>query len=118
MLKERGVAQKFKPVGDVNALSVVDRAIQNIKKRIAQILSRDDNKKTWREALKEADKNYNETYHSSVHTAPDDVATNKDVVFMNLVDNAAKLQHNEKVFEGRKRRLEDGHPISRQPPLR
>ena len=105
LLKGRDIAQKFKEVGDPNALSVVDRAIQNIKKRIAQILSRDDNKMTWREALKDAVSNYNETYHSTVHAAPADVAVNEDIIFMNLVDNAEKLLHNQQVFEKRKNKV-------------
>ena len=90
MLKARNITQKFKEVGDVNALSVVDRAIQNIKKRIAQILSRDGNTKTWRDALADAVKNYNDTYHSTVHAAPNEVAVNEDVIFMNLVDNSER----------------------------
>jgi len=106
MLKARNITQKFKEVGDVNALSVVDRAIQNIKKRIAQILSRDGNTKTWRDALADAVKNYNETYHSTVHAAPNEVAVNEDVIFMNLVDNSEKLVHNQQIFEKRKTRLE------------
>ena len=99
MLKARGIAQKFKEVGDPNAISVVDRAIQNIKKRIAQILSRDGNTLSWRQALKDAVANYNDTNHSTVHAAPNEVATNEDVIFMNLVDNAQKFQHNQQIFE-------------------
>ena len=50
--------------------------------------------------------NYNDTYHSTVHAAPGEVATNEDVIFMNLVDNSEKLIHNQQIFEQRKNRLQ------------
>ena len=57
--------------------------------------------------MKDAVANYNETYHSTVHAAPGEVAANEDVIFMNLVDNADKLVHNQQIFEKRKNRLKD-----------
>ena len=107
LLKGRNITQKFKEVGDPNALSVVDRAIQTIKKKIAQVLSREGNKLSWKDALKDAVQGYNDTYHSTVHSAPSEVVQNDDVIFMNLIDNANKLAHNQRIFDSRKSRLEE-----------
>ena len=95
MLERRKIVQRFKAVGDVNALGVVDKAIQTIKKTMARLMSKDGGAlRNWREALKQAVVSYNETYHSAVHDAPGDVRADDQVIFMNLQDNARKLQHN------------------------
>ena len=39
-LRSKGIVSRFKPVGDVNALGIVDRAIQSVKKKIAELMAR------------------------------------------------------------------------------
>ena len=95
MLERRKIAQRFKAVGDVNALGVVDKAIQTIKKTMARIMSKEGGARNWRDALKQAGSSYNETYHSAVHDAPGDVRADDQVIFMCLQDNARKLQQNQ-----------------------
>ena len=104
MLQKRDIAQKFKEVGDINALGVVDKAIQTLKKNMARILT-DEKVRNWKDALKKAVKGYNDTYHSSVHDAPSDVRGDDKVMFMNLQDNAAKFEHNQQLFEKRVSKL-------------
>ena len=106
MLERRKIVQRFKAVGDVNALGVVDKAIQTIKKTMARLMSKDGGARNWRDALRQAVAGYNETYHSAVHDAPADVRADDQVVFMNLQDNARKLQHNQQIFEKRRSRLQ------------
>ena len=100
MLQKRNIAQRFKAVGDVNALGVVDKAIQTLKKTIARILSSGE-VRNWKDALKKAVDSYNGSYHSAVHDAPGDVRADDKVIFMNLQDNAEKFQHNQQLFEKR-----------------
>ena len=107
MLLKEGVVHRTKPVGNVNALSVVDRASQNLKQRIAKLSAKEGASGEWREVLKEAVDGYNETYHSAVHSDPEGVRANPVVTFMNYQDNAEKLQHNQKLLERRRSRLED-----------
>ena len=102
MLERKKIVQRFKAVGDVNALGVVDKAIQTIKKTMARLMSQEGGTRNWRDALKQAVTGYNQTYHSAVHEAPGDVRTDDQVIFKNLQDNARKLEHNQKIFERRK----------------
>ena len=58
MLERRKIVQRFKAVGDVNALGVVDKAIQTIKKTMARLLSKEGGARNWRDALKQAVSSY------------------------------------------------------------
>jgi hypothetical protein len=105
LLEGRGIVHRTKPVGDVNALSVVDRAIQSLKQLVARILARDAGE-SWRAVLGDAVEAYNHIYHSSVHAAPADVRGSPVATFLNLQDNAGKLGHNQRLLERRRRQLE------------
>ena len=105
LLEKRQIAQRFKAVGDVNALGVIDRAIQTLKKTMAKIMA-DGRVRNWQDALKKAVASYNHSYHSTVHDAPSDVRADPKVTFMNMQDNAKKLQHNQSLFDRRKVKLE------------
>ena len=52
LLLDRGIAHRLKPVGDVNALGVVDRTIQSLKKKLAELSS--TTKRTWPDLLQQA----------------------------------------------------------------
>ena len=73
---------------DVNGIAVCDRAIQNVKGRIAEILAK--TKREWTTALRTATDQYNSDFHSTVRDAPEEVATNPTLKFMTMKDNAAK----------------------------
>ena len=67
-LDEKLVVQRYKSVGDVNALGLVDRAIQQLKLKISEILStRAD--KTWVDVLPDAVKALNSYPKDVLHGA-------------------------------------------------
>eukprot|EP00969_Alexandrium_andersonii_P211153 9325706-Alexandrium_andersonii.AAC.1 len=57
---------------DVNALSVLDRALQNVKARLARAMAKSGASGEWAVALPPALKGYNRSYHSAVHESPDE----------------------------------------------
>jgi len=106
-LQGRGIAQRFKAVGDMNALGVVDRAIQSIKQIIARMMVTSDGE-SWVDVLPRATKAYNETPKGPLHgSAPSEVRGNPQVTFMLLQDNAQKAAHNERLKDKRVAALQD-----------
>ncbi|OLP75059.1 hypothetical protein AK812_SmicGene45217 [Symbiodinium microadriaticum] len=61
----------------------------------------------WGEHVDEAAEAYNARPHQAVTVAPEDVETMPTATFRVYQDNATKFQHNKKLTEGRKRRLEE-----------
>ena len=57
--------------------------------------------------MDEAAEAYNARPHQAVTVAPEDVETMPTATFRVYQDNATKFQHNKKLAEGRKRRLEE-----------
>jgi hypothetical protein len=105
LLKER-VVHRTKQHGklDINALAVVDRLIQNLKTRIAQLMGK--SKLQWVDALEKATLQYNRDFHSTVRDSPLDGRGNQELAFMLYQDNAAKYAHNEQHLEKRKKLFE------------
>jgi hypothetical protein len=106
MLQAEGIAHRTKQHGklDINALAVVDRVIQNLKTRIAQIMGK--SKMEWVDALEKATLQYNNDFHSTVRDSPLDGRDTEELVFMLYKDNAGKYKHNEKNLEQRKKLFE------------
>ena len=84
---------------------MLDRAVLDVKGRFARILAR-TGKGAERMKLANALKAHNNSYHSTVHGAPNEVKGSEDLVFMNLVDNAQKFEHNAQLLDKRKAALE------------
>jgi len=106
-LEGRGIAQRFKAVGDQNALGVVDRAIQSIKQIIARMMATSDGE-SWVDVLPRATKAYNDTPKGPLHgDAPNEVRGDPQVTFMLLQDNARKAEHNERLKEKRVAALQE-----------
>lgn len=103
MCNEEGIIHRTKRVGDANAIAVVDRAMSSIKLDLRK--GRQLQRGQWPTLLPGVTRAYNERYHSTVHDAPKDVATNPDVHFMVLQDNAEKLKHNNDLEEKRAMRV-------------
>ena len=85
---------------DRNALAVVDRAIQTLKRDLAGKVARDAG--GWAEHVEGATEAYNK---EAVHAAPEDVEKQPATTFRVYQDNARKFQHNRELTEGRQRRL-------------
>ncbi len=90
---------------DANALGVVDRAIQTLKKRLAESLSEDPGE--WASRIREVVQAYNSTPHQAVHGEPEEVRKNPVQSFLVLQDNATKLKSNQTLLETRKKQLEE-----------
>ncbi len=114
LLDAEGIIRRTKDPRDVNALGVVDRAIQNLKQRLAESLSADPGE--WASRIKEVVAAYNSTPHATVHGQPDDVRMTPVQEFLITQDNAAKLKGNQAVLEFRKKDLADKGAFRR--PLR
>ena len=52
-LAKKGIAQKFKDPSDVNGIGVIDKAIQSLKQRLAQLATA---RGTWASVLTRSDK--------------------------------------------------------------
>ena len=91
---------------DPNALSVVDRFIQNLKKRLAESLAESPGE--WADRVPQVVAQYNDTPHETLHgEPPNDVRNSKVLRFMLDVDNARKLKNNQNLLEARTKTLED-----------
>jgi hypothetical protein len=95
----------------VNALGVVDRAIQTLKKRLAESLSEEPGE--WASRIKEVVAGYNSTPHAAVHGEPEEVRENAVQGFLVLQDNATKLKANQTLLESRKKQLNEAGAFRR-----
>ena len=107
LLEQRGITQKARiDKHDPNPLSVIDRVIQNLKKRLAESLAARPGE--WSDRIAEVVAQYNATPHSTLHGEPPDDVRDSDIAeFMLQQDNARKLQHNQRVMENRKEQLKE-----------
>jgi hypothetical protein len=104
LLDDRGILRKTKDPADANALGVVDRAIQTLKKKLAESLSEEPGE--WASRIKEVVKAYNSTPHAAIQGEPEEVKSNPVQSFLLLQDNAEKLKSNQTLLETRKKQLE------------
>jgi transposase InsO family protein len=105
LLDDSSIIRKTKDPNDVNALGVVDRAIQTLKKKLAESLSEEPGE--WASRIKEVVKAYNGTPHAAIHGEPEEVKSNQVQAFLVLQDNAEKLKSNQTLLETRKKQLEE-----------
>jgi hypothetical protein len=106
LLLDKGIAHRLKPVGDVNALGVVDRTIQSLKKKLAELSS--TTKRTWPDLLQQAVSALNSTPKPGVlhGDSPEEVKDDPEVQFLLQQDQAKNFRHNAKLTEQRQARLE------------
>ncbi len=105
LLDASGIIRKTKDPNDANALGVVDRAIQTLKKKLAESLSEEPGE--WASRILDVVKAYNSTPHAAIHGEPEEVKSNEVQSFLVLQDNAAKLKSNQTLLETRKKQLEE-----------
>ena len=94
-LKKKGITMRFKAVGDVNALGIIDAAIQKLKIKIGELMAAND-KGTWVEYLPKATEMLNKTPKPQLlhGAAPSEVRNDQQVRFMLLQDQANNIEHN------------------------
>ncbi len=107
LLVKHKIAQAYKAVGDVNAIGVVDRAIQTLKRKLAELAAKTG--RSWPSLLQQAVRSINDTPKPGVlhGDAPSEVRDDADVQFLLLQDQARALQHNKKLTARRQDNLED-----------
>jgi hypothetical protein len=106
LLTRLNIAQRYKAVGDVNAIGVVDRTIQTLKRKLAELAGA--RARPWSAILDQAVQGMNDTPKPVLHgDAPSEVRGDDDVSFMLQQDQARSLQHNKKLTARRQNTLED-----------
>ena len=103
-LPENAVHRTKRPE-DRNAIAVVDRGIQTLKKDLATRVARKGGQ--WSDHFERAAGAYNARPHETVHGAPEDVEKQPATEFRVLQDNADKFQHNKDLTERRVKAVED-----------
>ena len=88
-----------------NAIAVVDRGIQTLKKDLATRVARKGGQ--WSDHFQQTASAYNARPHETVHGAPEDVEKQPATEFRVLQDNADKFQHNKDLTERRVKAVED-----------
>jgi hypothetical protein len=105
-LLDRGIIHRFKPMGDVNVLGVVDRTIQSLNKEIAELSSTTN--LTWPDLLQQAVTTINATPQPGLlhGDSPEEVRNDEEVRFMLQQDQARAFKHNARLTEQHQARLE------------
>ena len=102
--KSENAVHRTKRPEDRNAIAVVDRGIQTLKKDLATRVARKGGQ--WSDHTTAAGA-YNARPHKTVHGAPEDVEKQPATEFRVLQDNADKFQHNKDLTERRVKAVED-----------
>ena len=103
-LPENAVRRTKRPE-DRNAIAVLGRGIQTLKKDLATRVARKGGQ--WSDHFQQTASAYNVRPHETVHGAPEDVEKQPATEFRVLQDNADKFQHNKDLTERRVKAVED-----------
>jgi hypothetical protein len=101
LLRRQRIAHKLKAVGDVNGIGVIDKSIQTLKQKIAQMVS---SAGTWASVLTRAVAAMNKTPKTGLlhGVSPGEVRDGDPAVqFMLLQDQEKKMNHNTALGERR-----------------
>jgi hypothetical protein len=91
LLEQRGIAHRLKRVGDMDALAVLDRTMQNLKLRLSKVLTA-RNKKNWDTEIKNVETSYNTNRHR--HLMGEEPNSVPDVVKFKLFQESAEAIEN------------------------
>ena len=105
MLTRKKIVHRFKAVGDVNAIGVVDKAIQSLKQKLSQMVAVSG---TWVSNLSRAVSGLNSTPKPGVlhGGAPKQIRDDDTRRFMLLQDQAKNLEHNTALGKRRTEKLQ------------
>ena len=103
-LPENAVHRTKRPE-DRNAIAVVDRGIQTLKKDLATRVARKGGQ--WSDHFQQTASAYNARPHETVHGAPEEEEKQPATEFRVLQDNADKFQHNKDLTERRVKAVQD-----------
>jgi transposase InsO family protein len=107
LLDKKSIVQKFKEVGDLNALGLLDRQIGLLKRRLAEMHA--TNGKSWAVNLQAAVAGLNKTPKPDVlhGAAPEEVRDDPEVTFMLMQDQARAMQHNRTITKQKSAQLQE-----------
>ena len=102
----KGIIHRVKGEGDRNAIAVVDRTMQTLKKDLAGEVAVKGG--SWSDHLAHVTKAFDTRYQPAVHGPPSKLVSNPNTVqnFLTLQDNAEKFAHNDTLTRRRKGDLE------------
>jgi hypothetical protein len=108
VMESEGLAHRDHDPADANVTAVLDRAIMNLKRRLAQSLAAKGRAAPWPSRVAQVVQQYNNTYHPAIRDEPEDFNKAGHAVkrFLAEQDNAEKLAHNQTLLEKRKAKLE------------
>jgi len=106
LLKTSDIAWKSKGNGEPNAIAVLDRAIGTIRKDVSARMMEAPGK-TWSQVLNAALVAYNRAIHGTMRDAPNDVAKEPVLQYLQISDNAKKYAHNDALAKRRVARVKD-----------
>ena len=114
-----GLIHRERPIGDTNALAVVDRKMQQVKRVLAEdakTARKDGNIPKWDSAIHGVVDAVNHTDSSAVHGEPANVNNNNARSFLVLQDNSRAFAHDKQLTDSRKAKITEAgayrHPIS------
>ena len=102
MLERRNIKHRVKSSLDLNAIATLDAGIQNIKRALARRVSVRDS--DWLSELSATIKGYNDSYHESIGTEPNDISAHD--IFAMKKEAIQKSQETSDVILKRKTELE------------
>jgi len=112
LLKTQDIAWKSKGNGEPNAIAVLDRCIQTLRKDVTSRMMEEPTK-TWNQVLGASIVAYNRSIHGSMRDAPNDVGKEPVLQFLQISDNAKKYKHNDALAEKRVAKVKDAGAFRR-----
>jgi len=106
LLKTSDIAWKSKGNGEPNAIAVLDRAIGSIRKDVSGRMMEAPTK-TWSQVLNASLLAYNRSIHGTMRDAPNDVAKEPVLQYLQISDNAKKYAHNDALAKRRVARVRE-----------
>ena len=112
LLKTQDIAWKSKGTGEPNAIAVLDRCIQTLRKDVTSRMMEEPTK-TWNQVLGASIVAYNRSIHGTMRDAPNDVGKEPILQFLQISDNAKKYKHNDALAKKRVAKVKDAGAFRR-----
>jgi len=112
LLKTHDLAWKSKGNGEPNAIAVLDRCIQTLRRDVTSRMM-EESGKTWNQVLGASIVAYNKSIHGTMRDAPNDVGKEPILQFLQISDNAKKYRHNDAIAKRRAAKVKDAGAFRR-----
>ena len=114
LLKTHDLAWKSKGNGEPNAIAVLDRCIQTLRRDVSSRMMEEPTK-TWNQVLGASIVAYNKSIHGTMRDSPNDVGKpgNEELQYLRLSDNAKAYAHNNSLAKKRVAKVKDAGAFRR-----